>query len=321
MSADLAQELLDAGKAVGLLKADGQPDPSWFSAPDSRLSTILSDAGQRAAFLDLLDQLAPPAQIAGLPSGEKWHPLLGAQPKGNLYLSVRDDGNNVDIGVAGELRGGTKPKASLRAHLPVIRFSKQGAAAIAGTSQGPLDLILRVEVGWKYATDAIGLAAIRVEIHLVAANSVNLTVMLEGLSLDGGPAKDTPLDAAHLDAQAMNVVMGLINQQLQKLVTADPTAGSVKAHLMPLLGFGPSAPAPPFPFTTLLSNPAALQGWLNGALSQANAATWLGHLTALFGGALAIQGNGTADSPWTMRLVAADATHPGVDLTFARISQ
>src|SRR5215831_17949080 len=89
MSADLAQELLDAGKAVGLLKADGQPDPGWFSAPDSKLSTILSDASQRAAFLDLLDQLAPPAQIAGLPTGEKWHPLLAPSPRATfIFRSV-----------------------------------------------------------------------------------------------------------------------------------------------------------------------------------------------------------------------------------------
>src|ERR1700704_4421182 len=83
-----------------------------------------------SAIPDLLDQVAPPEKIPGLPAGEKWHPLLGAQAEGNLYLSVRDDGTNVDIGIAGELRGGVKPKASLRAHLPIIRFTGAGMTAI-----------------------------------------------------------------------------------------------------------------------------------------------------------------------------------------------
>jgi hypothetical protein len=322
MSSNLAQELIDAGKAVGLLKGNGDPNPDWFSAPDARLSTILSDPTQRAAFLDLLDQVAPPDPIAGLPAGEKWHPLLGSQPKGNVYLSVNSHDDMVDFGFAGELHGTAKPKASLRAHLPVVRFTAQGATAIAGKTQGPLDLILRVEVGWKYNTDAIGLTAISVQIHLAPVDSlVNLSIMLEGLNLDGSGPKDIPLDAAHLDAQAMKVVAGLINQQLHKLSSADPTATAIKAHLMPLLGLGAGAPAPPFPFATLLSNPAALQTWFNGALSQANAIAWLGHLTGLFGSALGIQGSGTADAPWAVPLAAADGTHPGLDLTLARVSQ
>ena len=53
MSLNLSTELSDAARAIGLLKPNGEVDTGWFGAPDTALSHILSNPGQRAAFLDL----------------------------------------------------------------------------------------------------------------------------------------------------------------------------------------------------------------------------------------------------------------------------
>src|SRR5262245_8902569 len=99
----LSGELTDLGEALGVLDGGGNFDASWLSNPLPHLETILSDAEQRTALLRLVDTLFPPAAIAGLAPGEKWHPLLGAQPRGNVYLTVREDGDGVVVGAAADL--------------------------------------------------------------------------------------------------------------------------------------------------------------------------------------------------------------------------
>lgn len=66
MSDALLTEVLDAGKAIGLLGPDGGLEADWFKDPLSKLESILSNSNQRAAFLDLLDQIVPPANIQGI---------------------------------------------------------------------------------------------------------------------------------------------------------------------------------------------------------------------------------------------------------------
>lgn len=141
MSGTIERELLDAAKAVGILTASGGLNAAWFQHPDQKLSTILSNPEQRAAFLDLLDAVAPHANIPGLPAGEKWHPLLGNQPRGNLYLSVNSAGPVV-FGLAGELKGGASPAASLRAHLPFVNIN--GSSITRWRAQRP------VRWTWRY---------------------------------------------------------------------------------------------------------------------------------------------------------------------------
>src|SRR5260370_10978076 len=319
MSTDvLLREVQDSGKAIGLLHGDGSLNSHWFSQPLDNLGKIFSNADQRSAFLDLLDQLLPPQNPPGLASGEKWHPLLGDQAQGNVYLTVADvGGGRIVIGGGGEFHAspasGT-PSAALRARLPLISLQGTSVTPIAGTADGPLDVSFRVQLNWTRPAQAIALAAINVVIHLAPlAGTATASVVLEGLDLDGSGAHDTPLDPAHLDSQAMKLVLGLVSQKLHEIAgAAAGEAAAVAAHFMPLLGFADAA-IPAFPFVGILQGPAALQGWLNAMVSSGGITAWLSHLAGLFGATVATAGAGTLDDPWRVRLLALDAASSLLD--------
>ena len=121
---DLASELLDLGKAIGLFDDSGNLQTSWFDNPLASIESLLSNSTQRAAFLSLLDSFLPAAQVQDVPAGESWHPLLGDQSRGNTYLTVANNGA-VTFGFAGLFQSsdGPPPFASLRAHLPIVTFN------------------------------------------------------------------------------------------------------------------------------------------------------------------------------------------------------
>lgn len=134
---NLGQELNDLGQAIGLVDGSGNLNTHWFENPLGELESVFKDQTQRDGLMNLLDALLPPATLDGLPQGEKWHPLLGNDPslRGNVYLTVKDNGANVLFGIAGDFStsSGTTPAASLRARLPLIS-ANSGIHAIAGTS-------------------------------------------------------------------------------------------------------------------------------------------------------------------------------------------
>src|SRR5579862_1349567 len=101
---DLAAEITDLGEAIGLLDGTGAFDTHWFEDPLGNLKSILKNQSQRQGLMNFLDALLPPAQLTGLPAGEKWHPLLGSDPslRGNLYVTVEDTGSAVLFGIAGD---------------------------------------------------------------------------------------------------------------------------------------------------------------------------------------------------------------------------
>jgi hypothetical protein len=318
----LSPELLDIAKAIGLMDAGGNLDPDWFSGPTDRLETMLSNQTQRAALLDMLDQLVPPIQITGLPEGEKWHPLIGDHPRGNVYLTVKSGpGDEVVLGMAGEFSGAPNPQlsASLRGQLPIVRLSGASVSAVAGTDQGPLEVALRVLLNWSRPAQAIGLIAVSAQIRLAPLGAVgeSFHVTLEGLDLDGTGAQDTPLDPAHLNAQAMQLVLGLIREKLRTLAgDANAEIAATAAHLMPMLGLGDDLPA--FPFAELLHGPEALQNWLNSLIASGKVSAWLGHVAGLFGATVPV---GVLDpqGPWNVHLLEfgpGDAS--SLDLTLAR---
>jgi thiamine phosphate synthase YjbQ (UPF0047 family) len=304
----LSPELLSAAKALGLLAADGSLNAGWFSDPSARLATILSNSAQRAALLELLDQLLPPEPVSGTAAGEKWHPLLGAQPRGNLYLTAKNGSSPyVTIGCAGLIAAGAgaaTPSAALRVQLPLAQFSGSAASPVAGGVEGPLEISLRVQLDLARPADAIDLAAARIDVELVAFPnpSASIAIVLEGLDLDGTGAKDTPLDPAQLGPEAVEVIAGLIGQKLKTLAGAGPEATAVASHLMPLLGIGDGLP--PLPLADLLKGPAALQSWLNALVAAPpRMQTWLEHLAGLLGGgAVVATGAGTAADPWRVAL-------------------
>jgi len=306
---DLGPEVLSAAKAIGLVDGTGALSPAWFENPLAGIEKLLSSPDQRKAFLDLLDQLFPPETPVGAASNDKWHPLLGSQPSGNLYLTVANGASPLKLGIAGEVHGTTSPlPTSLRCHLPIVMAGSTGISAIAGTADGPFKLDLGTELNWSKANgQSIELRAIRASVQLtpLAPSPTSLHIVLEGLSIDGRPAADTALDPTNLNSQALQLVIGLIREELHQLTGASGEAATVVQHLLPV--FGLSDGFPPFPFGTIASDAAALKNWLAGIASAGKFAEWVGHLGALLGGAAAIQGSGTHDDPWRVRILQIDA--------------
>jgi hypothetical protein len=301
----LAGELGDLGKAIGLIDSSGNVDAGWFSDPLGKAAGILSSP-QRDAFLRLLDALLPPVSADGIPSDESWHPVLGDQTLGNLYLTVKKNGNVV-LGMAGDIgsdAGSAGITARLRAHLPLVS-ANSSVQAIAGTAQGPLKLQLAIQL----PPLAIQLKGLVID-AAIAPPSVNVTVTLKGLSLDGGAAQDVLLDAANLSSEASKLVVALLKQVLSQLagsVTPGTELDALVHHLTGLLGFDGDG-VPTFPIATLASDPAALQNWLRGLTQSAAMTKWLGHLAGLIGaGNLTVNGDGTLGNPWTVQVVPFNA--------------
>lgn len=116
----LSGELADLAKTIGLLKDDGGFNAAWFNNPLTSLETVLSNEPQRRALLRLLDALLPPLRSSRVPTGEKWHPLLAAGQPGNLYLTVRDTGGGVLVGLSADYGTDGPPVGAIeigRAHV------------------------------------------------------------------------------------------------------------------------------------------------------------------------------------------------------------
>ena len=316
--------LVDAGKTIGLLDSSGDLSSDWFQNPFHQLEEIFSDATQRSAMLDLIDQLWKPDTPADAPANEKWHPLLGAQTLGNLYLTVANGSGPIKLGVAGELHSTTSPlPAELRAHLPLIKVTDAGVTAIAGGEEGPFEIAVRVELGWSRAKgQAIDLKAINAKAVLapLTTTPVSLHIILEALSLDGTAPRDTELDPAALGADAFQLVTGLLREKLRQLVAggAAGEAGALAAHLMPLFGLADGFPS--FPFATLTTDPAAFRNWIAALSAAGKMSAWLGHLGAIFGGDSVTNGSGTAADPFRVKIFSIDANSE-IDATIAQVTE
>jgi len=313
--------LTGVGKAAGLIDASGNLDASWFGDPLQRLESILTDATQRAAVLDLLDRIAPPDDVAGAPPQEKWHPLLGAQPHGNLYAIVDDSADpTIVIGIGGAYRGGGTPGASLLFRLPIARLSAAGFDAIAGSAAGPLTLTLAVALEWTRPAHAIALDAISLALRFAPLASpvvADVVVVLHGLDLDGHGAHDVTLDPQNAGAEATQLVLGLVREKLQQIAGgATGEAAALATHLIPLLGLDGSVPA--FPFATIASDPSALTAWLRALVagSPPPMQTWLEHVAGLLGVTAPVVATTSGSTVWTLPVISPNASS-SVDLAFA----
>ncbi len=316
---DLSTELQDLAKALGLIDPqNGQFDWNWFADPLSSIRKVFSNQGQRDAFNELLNALIAPTPIDGIPLDESWHPLLANQPRGNVYLTIREDGANVTFGVAGEFHSATSPDASLRAHLPLFLSDGTNISAVAGAANGPLQVGLRVDLN---LSGAIQLQAIDVEFQLTFVPSVSpqVTVTLVQFDLGSGP-EDITLDSTDIGSELIPVVLRLIQQEVLSLVGPNP----IKDYLLPLLGLEGN-PVPPFPFTELTQGPQALQTWFLSMLQgpTPSITEWLQDLAGLLGtSAPSVGGAGTAADPWKVELfsIPGGSTNSGLYATLANIT-
>lgn len=321
---ELGPELLDLGRLLGLIDEGGGLNSAWFESPLTRLESIVSDATQRAALLRLLDALLPPASLPGVPDDEKWHPLLGDRPGGNLYLTVKSAGGRVLLGVGGDFghAGGPGLGANLRAQLPLVSAASH-IQAVAGTSAGPFKVELTIHLGWvrnsvPTSTQPIGLEAIVLSASITPP-SASLVITLKKLALDERPPQDTVLNPEQLGSQAVQLILGLLKQNLRQVTgAAGAEAVAVRDHLLPLLGLAGEG-IPPFPFAQLFAGPTALQNWF-GSLLQGSTppiAAWLGHLGGLIGATgPTVSGAGTETNPWRVQVIPFDA-RSGLSVTVA----
>jgi large repetitive protein len=324
MSDGLGNEVLDLGKAIGLFDDGGNLQPHWFENPLHNIESIFTADTQRAAFLRVLDALLDPVQLPDLPANETWHPILGNQARGNAYLTVNTT-NGVTFGFAGEFHSsdGPPPLASLKAHLPLVSFSGGNVTAVAGTPNGPLDVSLRIHLGFTFPADPIGLDSVVVTASLTplgGATPATLTVELEGLQLDATGPKNVTLDPSNLGSEAVHLIIGFIQEQLRRLAASTGEAGAVTAHLLQLLGFGDAA-IPQFPFTQL-GDPHAINTWFASLLqggATAPVVNWLGHLIGLLGAStITVTGTGTEADPWVAPVLPfGTAAGSGLNITFA----
>lgn len=317
----LPSEVEFSGKAIGLLNDAGNLDAGWFEEPVDRLESILSDPEQRAALLALLDAILPPENLGGLRPGEKWHPLLGLNPRGNVYLVVRTSGDHIDVGFGALLQSTAgAPATALKLRLPVVRCQGTNINPIAGTTSGPLEVDLRVVLNWTRGVEAIGLRAISITGSLSPIGpgaSANLTVVLEQLDLDGSGPRDTALDPTQLDSQALDLILGLIQERLHQIsATAIGEAARVTANLGTLLGLDGTIPR--FPFDRLTQGPAALQAWFNQLIDTGRIVDWLSAFGRMMGANVAASGSGTTTDPWRIRIIDLNGGPSGVDVTLVR---
>ncbi len=318
---EINPEVLAAAKAIGLFDGGGNLSTAWFEHPLAAVEMMLTSPNQREALLDLFDQLFEPETPPGVAANEKWHPLLGNQPNGNLYLTVANHTNPLTLGIGGEIHSTTSPlPASLRCHLPIVSATGSTVTAVAGTDDGPFKIDLRVELNWSKATgQSIGLRAIRASAQLTPLSTppASLHLVLEGLSLDGGTPKDTELDPRNLEGEALPLVISLVREQLHQLASSTGEAAAVVQHLMPALGLADGFP--PFPFTAVVNDPSAFRNWLAAIATAGKFAEWFGHVGALIGGSAALEGSGTRDDPWRLRIFQIDANSK-LELTLARVT-
>jgi hypothetical protein len=299
---DLAGELSDLGQAIGLI-SNGTIDDSWFADPQGKLSTILSNAQQRQALINLINALLPPVTLPGTPAGETWHPLLGTQPRGNVYLTINSSGPAVIFGIAADFGnpGSSGVTADVQVSVPLVS-ADGGVQAIAGTTAGPLRVALQAQLGLKkppIQLDGISIVA------TIAPPSVSLTVTLQNMDLGDGNLQNVVLDPSQLESEAFHVVLGLLKQELASL------SGSVPAHLLGVLGLAGDA-VPQFPFLTLATDPAAIQDWFHAMVQGGAVSAWLAHIAGLIG-ATDLTVNGPGGGPWTVTLIPFDS-HSSLDL-------
>ncbi len=322
-TAGLAQELIDAGQAIGLISDDRSLNADWFGSPLTHLEQMLTTPSQRAALLRALEGLLPAdGAAAGAPAGERWHPLFDAGHDGNVFLVITGDGTGpVVIGAAASVAGPsenlgdpTKPSARLSIRAPLVKADGGALTALAGTSEGPISAELRVNLHLQRGTGVgqspIGLQALRIAVLSgTGATPVRVRVTMEELDLgDGaGPVAEVVLDPDQLGSEAAHVAVGLLRQAFHSASSLDPAGQSLVQSLPGLLGLLNDG-IPPFPFADLLHNPQGLRAWLRSLTAGgagAPAVKWLGHLAALFGiSTPAVTGIGAATDPWRVSILA-----------------
>jgi Family of unknown function (DUF6603) len=291
---ELDRNVVSAATAVGLLDADGQIVPEWFSDPMARLRQILLVPTQRQAALELLNDVLPPESTAV--DGESWHPILGGRGgNANLFVTEATTNGKLSLGLAARVHGPIDepdPLATLEVRAPLVIVEDGAIVAAAASGAGAVRAVLRVRLDWQLAGDAIAARALRFEATVAPLGSdagSGVAAIVEGVDFgDGNGPSDRALDPSVLGIDAVHVLLGLVKRRLQEAAASlSGPAGRVASHALPLLGF--DAALPHLPLDELADDRDAARRWLRELAADADGprplGVWLDHLVRLLGGA------------------------------------
>lgn len=254
-------------RSIGLLDADGHMDSSWFQDPMAGVSKILADPVQRAALLQLLEDVLGTAGDS--PEGSEWVPLLDTDGLGNVYLTVT--GDVIGVAAALETPPEVSPSVSAGVRLPLIDTAGD-VRAIAGTAEGPIEIAIDLELEPGAPVEAVRLR-VTVDIEGHAA----LRFVLEGVDAGAGP-ETLEVSTESFGRDLARAVETLVRDA----VGAGPAGDPLVDHLFGALGL--DGELPPLPFDQLLSHPDALRTWLAQiAGNAADLRAWFAHLAGLLG--------------------------------------
>lgn len=317
VDASLPDELIELGAAIGLLDLPAGADPhtatlntGWFEDPAAHLSSIFTDADQRAALLGLLGRErgrgAGGLDLGDVPDSQQWIPLTESGP-GSLFLVVDTGGPAPVIGLGARLTATGPVALSATVHVPVIRVGGSPA-----WPAGDIRVAASIDLGAGAGPAGMALAGASIEATIPTDGTVPaFGLVLRGMQLPGQPAPtDVPVTSDGPIGQE------LLQAALAVLQAQAGGAASAAGQLLALLGVGsPTSAVPPLAVADVLDDGLpALIGWLRSlAGTSTGVRSWLGHLASLLGldPVAAVVGDGSAGSPFAV-VVAAGSAEIGI---------
>jgi hypothetical protein len=297
------------GKATGFLTSGGDPDSSWFGAPEDSLKTMLSDDGQREALIAFVDDALGGADRT-TEDGVVWLPVVSiGDPHIDVYVTVderRADWIAIGVGIAFTTES---PVSRTTASIPLFRAAR--------TDSGDAMLLLgdiggRLRLATSITIDEPEIGSVGVELDIPTHPDDDPPVFgltITDLQLPGASAPtDLSVSATgvdDLDDAMLDLVLSLVKAQ------AAGAAGEAIAALAGLLGLA-GDDVPDFPVEQLASQGvSALAAWLRDVIDDTSSRqAWLDHVADL------IEGNRVGDAvevdlgPATLRLGVIVDTGP-----------
>ncbi|CCK31826.1 hypothetical protein BN159_7447 [Streptomyces davaonensis JCM 4913] len=300
MSLDLG-DLAVLAKALGLLRADGQPEPSWFADPGRHLSRLLANPVQRGALVEFVDELLGGPDATTDDGGRAWLPLVDVEDGTfQLFATLQETRDGAAVRVGAGVRVGVSSggvDCRIEAHAPL--FLAAGTAPVAdpvliGSADAPVEISLRVGLPGGTAPGGVELtsAVLAARVPTSAGEPASVRLALGGLRLPGaGAPRDLVVDVDNLDDlddALLELVLGLVRAQVATLPAGSPLRG-----LATVLGLT-TGPVPDFPVARLATaGPAALADWFAEAVTGPAQAAWAAGLAELLGGTV-VPGTGGA---------------------------
>jgi large repetitive protein len=334
--ADLG-ELRDLARALGLLDGSGDFNADWMSAPGEHLKHVLADEHQRAGLIAFVEDMlgGGSAHAAHDPSGLVWLPAFSHGEAGHPAVTVsivldESPADHVRIGV-GASATSADALASVKAHVPLFRAGKLGAAPADPVILGTAEATVEIEATVAIDDPTIRSASLSAAVPTGGTAPPTFGLVLEGLQLPGAPAPSdvrlTLNDLDQLEETLLQLVLGLVRAQVAAL-----DSGPLAA-LAGLLGLRDGVALPALPVHDVLAHGVgALASWFEGVIREdAARAAWLGQLAGLLGGSVdgdavsfalgaarlrvgARAGTGSAGHPTITPFVAVEVGTGGGDL-------